>query len=106
MLAQGRSNLSRVKCGQQSRYTDTCEEIVDADGEPVGRLTSTLQDGTITFYEATRLGPDGGLIYMSAWNATDGKPGPDTAPSADVPPLTVGQLRALVQDPFWTSYTP
>jgi hypothetical protein len=106
MFAQGRSNLSRVKCGHQSRYTDSCDEILDADGEHIGRLTSFLQDGTITFYEATLLGPDGGLLYLSTWNATDGKPGPDTTPSADVPPLTLGQLRALLQDPFWTSYRP
>jgi hypothetical protein len=106
MWAQGPSNPSRVTCGKQARYADDCEEIVDADGSPVGRLTSFLQDGTVTFYEATLLGPDGGLVYLSAWNATDGKPGPGTPTSAPVPPLTLEQLRALVQDPVWTSYQP
>jgi hypothetical protein len=80
--------------------------IRDGEGVAIGRLTSVLQDGTITFYEATMLGPDGGLVYMSAWNATDVKPGPDTPPSADVPPLSLEQLRELVQDPTWTSYEP
>lgn len=106
VLATGPSNLVKVKCGHHARYTDTCEEILDANGVPIGRVTSFLQDGTITFYEATFLGPEGGLVYMSAWNATDGKPNPDTPQSAPVPPLTPDQLRDLVQDPAWTAYQP
>jgi hypothetical protein len=43
---------------------------------------------------------------MSAWNATDSKPNADTPQSADVPPLTLEQLRAVVLDPAWTSYQP
>jgi hypothetical protein len=104
--ATGPSNLSRVTCGRQARHTDTCEEILGADGEPIGRLTTALQDETITFYEATLLGPDEGLVYLSVWNATDEKPGPDTPTSAPVPPLTLEQLRELVEDPVWTSYQP
>ncbi len=106
MLATGPSNLVKVKCGHHARYTDTCVEILDANGEPMGRVTTFLQDGTITFHEATFLGPEGGLVYMSAWNATDGKPNPDTPQSAPVPPLTPDQLRDLVQDPAWTAYQP
>jgi hypothetical protein len=106
MLSTGASNLSRVTCGHQARYAGTCEEILDAGGEPVGRLTSMLQDDTITFYEATLLGPRGGLVYISAWNATDEKPGPNTPPSSPIPPLTLDQLRDMVQDPAWTAYQP
>ncbi len=106
IMAEGRSNLTRVKCGHQARYTDTCEEILNSDGVTIGRVDTILQDGTITFYEATLLGPEDGLVYLSAWNAVDEKPGPDTPTSAAVPPLTLEQLRAMVQDPAWTSYQP
>jgi len=103
IMADGPSNLSHTKC--VPRF-ESCQEIVDSDGVRVGRVTSMLQDGTITFYEATLLGPEGGVVYLSAWNATDQKPGPDTPASADVPPLTLDELRGLVQDPVWTSYRP
>jgi hypothetical protein len=106
MMAQGRANASRIRCGHQARYTDNCEEFTNSDGVAIGRVDTILQDGTITFYEATLLGPDGGLVYLSVWNATDEKPGPDTPTSAEVPPLTLDQLRDLVQDPAWTSYQP
>ncbi|HWM72852.1 MAG TPA: hypothetical protein VNQ53_03875 [Nocardioides sp.] len=106
VLAQGLPNRSRAECNGQTADDLTCEEIPDADGEPIGRVTSTLQDGTITFHEATLLGPDDGLVYLSAWNAVDEKPGPDTPQSAPVPPLTLEQLREMVQDAGWTSYQP
>ncbi len=106
VYADGPANRSRAECGPQAGYTDTCEVITRSDGVGVGRVTTTLQDGTITFYEATLLGPDGGLVYLSVWNATDEKPGPGTPTSAEVPPLTLDQLRGLVQDPVWTSWQP
>ena len=107
VYAEGPANASRVRCdGKQGRYLDTCEEILDADGQPVGRLGSTLQDDAITFYEATLLGPEDGLVYLSVWNATDEKPGPGTPASAPVPPLSIEQLRELVENPAWTSYQP
>lgn len=106
VFATGPANRSRVQCGPQARYADSCREVLGDDGEPVGRLVTFLQDGAITFYEATWLGPDGGLVYLSVWNATDEKPGPDTPTSAEVPPVTPDQLRDLAQDPVWTSYQP
>ncbi len=106
IVANGVANARRIKCGQQANYTDACEEILNGDGVAIGRLTSFLQDDTITFYEATFLGPDGGMVYLTVWNATDEKPGLDTPASATVPPLTLEQLRELVQDPVWTSYQP
>jgi len=102
---KGRDNLARSRCGKQARYTDTCEEIDDADGKPVGRVATFLQ-GQVTFYEATLLGPEGGLVHLGTWNSTDEKPGDGTEPSAERPPLTPDQLRELVQDPAWTSYRP
>ena len=106
VYATGPSNRSETRCGRRTPTTDTCEEILDAEGRPVGRVTSNLQDGTITFHEVSLLGPDGGRVYMSAWNATDGKPGPDTLQSASVPPLTLDQLKDLARDPAWTSDRP
>ena len=93
-------------CGPRAAYTDTCKVVLGSDGTFIGRLTTTLQDRTITFYEVSLIGPEGGRIYLSTWNANDGKPGPDTQQSAPVPPLTPKQLRELALDPAWTSYRP
>jgi hypothetical protein len=102
--ADSRSHRSRTRCDLVGP-PGTCAVIHDADGARIGRVNSFPQD-RVTFYEATLLGPDGGLVYLSVWNATDEKPGPDTPASAEVPPLTLDQLRDLVQDPVWTSYRP
>lgn len=75
------------------------------DGNPVGRLTSLSQDA-VTFHEVTLLGPDGGLVHVVGWNATDVKPGPATPPSAEEPPLTLEELRTLAESPAWTDWTP
>lgn len=98
------SSRSETRCGPRAAYADTCEALFASDGTRIGRLTSTLQDGTITFYEVSLLGPEGGRLYLSSWNANDAKPGPDTEPSAPVPPLTLDELRALALDPAWTTY--
>lgn len=103
--ARGPGHRSRTKCGLQARYADTCEELTDRDGRTIGRVV-TFPQHQVTFYEATLLGPDGGLVYLATWNATDEKPGTGTEPSSETPPLTPEQLRDLVQDPAWTSYEP
>jgi hypothetical protein len=101
------SHRSQTRCGRQAAYADTCEVIRDTDGVVIGRVTNHVQYGVTTFHEVSLLGPDGGgRIHIAAWNATDGKPGPGTAPSAEMPPLTLDQLRELALDPAWTSYRP
>lgn len=92
---------SRITC---RAYHEGCQPITDADGVQVGRVATDTERGT-AYYDAVLLGPDGGAVYLAVMNSSGEKPGYEP-PSADVPPLTVDQLRELVQDPAWTSYTP
>ena len=105
ILLTGPSNERQIRC-DRAGYADTCRQLTSEDGTIIGRVTTNLQDGAITFYEISLVGPEGGRIYMSAWNATDSKPGPDTPSSATVPPLTLDELQALAEDSVWTSYQP
>ena len=95
------SNANRIKC---RAYMKDCERILDGSSEQVGRLTTDVESGT-TYYEAVLLGPDGGALYFYVANSTGEKPGYE-APTAEVPPLTLEQLRTLAEDPVWTSYRP
>ena len=95
------SNANRIKC---RAYMQTCEPILDGSREQVGRLTTDVESGT-TYYEAMLLGPGGGALYFYVADSTGEKPGYE-APTAEVPPLTLEQLRTLAEDPVWTSYRP
>lgn len=58
-----------------------------------------------TYREAVVREPDGGRVYVYVADSSGEKPGYE-APSASAPPLDADQLRALAQDPVWTSWTP
>ncbi len=100
-IVSSTSNASRIKCRP---YMDKCETIEDGSGEQVGRLTINVESGT-TYYEAVLLGPDGGALFFYVADSTGEKPGYE-APTAEVPPLTLEQLRTLAEDPVWISYQP
>lgn len=92
---------NRIEC--RARH-DVCEPIVTPDGTAVGRVSSDTEQGTL-LYEAALLGPDGGALHLTVMNSTGEKPGYE-APTAQSPPLTLDQLRALAQEPSWTSWAP
>lgn len=100
-VATSASLESRIKC---RRVHDTCEVIRDAGGEPIGRLSTNVEQGTL-LYEVSLLGPDGGGLNFTVMNSTGEKPGYE-GPSAEVPPLSPGQLRTLAEERAWTSYQP
>ena len=66
---------------------------------------STETDGGTTYHNADLLGPDGGAINLYVADSTGDKPGHE-GPTAEAPILTFEQVRALIQDPIWTSYQP
>jgi hypothetical protein len=91
----------RTKC---RGYHDTCLPIQDASGAVIGRASGNVESGTL-LYEVFLLGPDGGGLNFTVMNSTGEKPSYE-APTAEVPPLTLQQLRTLAEDPVWTSYQP
>jgi len=101
MMAQATQLADKIQC---RGYHDTCQPIRDAGGEQIGRVSTNTERGTL-LYEAFLLGPDGGGLNLTVMNSSGEKPGYE-APSAQVPPLTTAQLRALAEEPAWTSYEP
>lgn len=81
-----------------------CELIRDQAGETVGDV-STEQHGGTTYHNADLIGPDGGAINVYVADSTGQKPGYEP-PTAEAPLLTFEQVRALIEDPTWTSYQP
>jgi len=100
-LASAAALQSRIRCRP---VHDTCEQIRNAAGEQIGRVSTNVERGTL-LYEVSMLGPDGGALNFTVMNSTGEKPGYEE-PSAEVPPLSPDQLRALAEDPVWTSYRP
>jgi hypothetical protein len=101
VILYGPDAQNRIRCRP---YLDTCHPITDADGVRIGRVAADLERGTM-YNDVAVLGPNGGVVYIAVMNATGEKPGYEP-PSADRPPLTLGQLRDLAQNPAWTSYRP
>lgn len=101
VFADGASLRSHIKCRP---VHDECELIRDDEGQVVGRR-STDMDGGTTYHEMVLLGPDGGGLYFYVADSVGEKPGYEQ-PSAELPPLSPDQLRALAEDPAWTSYRP
>lgn len=82
---------------------EQCRQV-RADGSPTARFSTATAQGT-TYREAVVREPDGGRVYVYVADSSGEKPGYE-APSASAPPLDADQLRALAQDPVWTSWTP
>ena len=94
------SFASRLKCRD---HHESCVPIRDG-GDLVGRASVSLEHGT-TLYEVFLLRADGGALNFTVMDSSGEKPGYED-PSGEVPPLTLDQLRALAEDPVWTSYRP
>jgi hypothetical protein len=92
---------SRTRC---RAYHDSCEPLTSADGTRIGRVATDVENGT-AYVDVALLGPDGGALYFYVADSTGEKPGYE-APTAEAPPLTTAQLRALAEAPEWTAYRP
>lgn len=77
---------------------------VRTDGTPTARFSTTTDQGT-TYREAVVREPDNGRVYLYVADSSGEKPGYE-APTASAPPLGADQLRALAQDPVWTTWVP
>jgi hypothetical protein len=99
--AEGAPYGARLGC---RRAYLACEVIRDEAGSRIGDVSTELDNGT-TYHNADLVLPDGGAINVYVADSTGEKPGYEP-PTADAPLLTLEQVRALVEDPIWTSYQP
>ena len=95
----------RISCPAADGPDKSCTEIVDADGHHVGRLL-TWTPGDLVVREATLAGDEGGVVYAATANSTDPKWGWGSSTSAAAPPLTLADLRAVVESATWTDWAP
>jgi hypothetical protein len=89
-----------------------CEEIRSGAGALVGVVTEKVEQTVVsgqeqptgkTYVLATVAGPGGGHVELYVAEGTRADR-PDTVQDpADVPALTMKQVREIVTDPFWTS---
>ncbi|WP_322454297.1 hypothetical protein [Nocardioides bizhenqiangii] len=92
----------------------TCEVIRDDEGNLVGVITEKVEATVVngqdeptdkSYILATLVGPDGGHVEIYVGEGTrDDRPDTQHDP-ADQPALTVEQVKELLTDPVWTSYT-
>lgn len=94
-----------IDCPGNVGAGDQCTEIIDDNGEHVGRRSVTTNKDLVTFELTLRR--DGGAISIAAFNSisafnSDGQiqPGHPQA-SSDAPPLTLDQLEDLVRNDAW-----
>jgi hypothetical protein len=94
-----------LRCSSYGEELTSCEVLRDEQGRRIGRLARLDLDGVVLLSATIRM-TDGGTMSIDASNSTDDKWGLGSATTADEPPLTLEQLRAIAADPVWTSYRP
>jgi hypothetical protein len=95
---------SEISCDAELSGRTQCTQILDAEGEVVGRRLTSRWGGTVMTEVVLRR--DGGTVYAASANTLDDKWGADSPLSADRPPLTLDQLEDLVRNDVWVSYRP
>ena len=89
-----------TRCPGNLTAPDSCTEVRDAAGHVVGRDSRTNTGGVVVV-ESTELTPDGAIVYAAASNSSDVKWGSASSTDRDAPPLTLAQLREVVESPSW-----
>ncbi len=79
--------------------------IRDDAGQVIGRILDTTVNG-VRDLSVTLVTPDDGTVMIDVANTLSDKwPDGATATSPDVA-LSLAQLRAIAENPVWTSYQP
>jgi hypothetical protein len=95
-----------LRCpGDLDEHVVSCQVLRDNRGRRIGRL-SRIELGDVVLLAAVMRTTDGGAVHIDASNSTDDKWGLGSRRTADQPPLTLAQLRAIVADPVWTGFVP
>ncbi len=84
---------------------DDCTEITDADGNPIGRVLDSTGGG-VRSLSIDLLTADGGVVMVNVANTLADKWPTGATPSATEVPLDLPALRAIAENPVWTSFEP
>lgn len=84
---------------------DDCTEITDADGNPIGRVLDSTGGG-VRSLSIDLLTDDGGVVMVNVANTLADKWPTGATPSATEVPLALPALRAIAENPVWTSFEP
>jgi hypothetical protein len=101
----GPAATQRISCPGNLVHPDQCTELRDADGRHYGRTSVWTSQG-VTILEVVVKVAYGGLVYLATSNSSDDKWGAGSTVTADETPLSMAELRAIVEDPTWTAWTP
>ena len=82
---------------------EDCTEILDDDGNPIGRVLDSTGNG-VRSLSVDLLTADGAVIMINVANTLADKWPTGATPSADEVPLDLAELRAIAENPVWTSY--
>lgn len=106
VMMTGPSGPERYSCDPMwVNEPDSCTVIKDEDGTVIGRVLD-LTVGGVRALGITLVTPDGGTVMVDIANTLDDKWPHGATPSSERLPLTLAQLRAIAEDPIWTSYVP
>jgi hypothetical protein len=94
----------RTTCPGNLTGADSCTELRDGD-QVIGR-TSRWHQGGVVVREVTLRGPDGAVLYIADSNSSDDKWGAGSSVDTAAPPLSIAQLRTVVDDPTWQDWKP
>jgi hypothetical protein len=104
---EGPATTERTTCDPQwlNAPPEDCTELTDDAGEPIGRVLDTTVGG-VRSLSVDLLTADGGVLLVNVANTLDDKWPDGATPSAEDLPLDLAALRAIAEDPVWTSYQP
>ena len=95
-----------VGCGgERSSDRASCEELLDAQGNVIGRRLTERWTDSVVINEVV-LRRDGGTVYAASANTLDDKWSSSSPVSAPRAPLSLDDLENLVRNDVWVSYTP
>jgi len=106
MFGQGPTPAEMTSCDPDWIVNpEDCTEILDADGNPIGRVLDSTGNG-VRSLSVELLTADGAVVMINVANTLADKWPAGATASAEEVPLDLAELRAIAENPVWTSYQP
>lgn len=104
MFGQGPTPAEMTSCDPDWIVNpEDCTEILGTDGNPIGRILDSTGNG-VRSLSVELLTADGAVVMINVANTLADKWPMGATPSADEVPLDLAELRAIAENPVWTSY--